>query len=235
MMHAKRVFGHTLPAGLVAAVLRKTHAPLLNEGWFVAGVVVGGMMAVATFVLYGAPFFPDMPHSNPAAVRAVLVASLLVGLAAGLAGLAGRRQLRGPSPDVHRAAMWQRLMAAALLFLLGASGLWHAWLFSPWTRVLGVAAFGAALGLGFLLLPATLAFSSGYTRRLARAGRVLDRVFLLGVGLLGALTALPPIARAEPGAFFLALTQLLGLLTLPWVATMLAEARIHGRPEVIDE
>ncbi len=45
----------------------------------------------------------------------------------------------------------------------------------------------------------------------------------------GLLTAAPPIARAEPGAFFLLLSQVLGLIALPWVAPMLAAARIHSR------
>ena len=46
--------------------------------------------------------------------------------------------------------------AAALLLLLGLSGLWHAWLFGPLTRVLGLVTFSLALGLGFRSLPALL-------------------------------------------------------------------------------
>lgn len=79
-----RIFGHTLPADLVAAVADDMQTPLLNEGWFVAGVVWGGAVAALTFVLFGVPFFAGMPHSDPAAVRTVLWGALLVGAAAGL-------------------------------------------------------------------------------------------------------------------------------------------------------
>lgn len=230
-----RIFGHTLPADLVAAVADDMQTPLLNEGWFVASVVWGGAAAALTFVLFGAPFFAGMPHSDPAAVRTVLWIALLVGAAAGLGGLAVHRQLRrsqGQAPAAalatrHRAVAGQRLLVAGLLLLFGAAGLWHAWFFAPSTRVLGLLTFVLALGLGLRALPALLAFAAGQNRRLTRAARALDRLLLLGIGLLGALIALPPIANAEPGAFFLALTQLLGLLALPWVAPMLAAARIH--------
>lgn len=230
-----RIFGHTLPADLVAAVADDMQTPLLNEGWFVAGVVLGGSAAALTFVLFGVPFFSDMPHSDTAAVRTVLWIALLVGAAAGLGGLAVHRQLRrsqGQAPAAalatrHRAVAGQRLLVAGLLLLFGAAGLWHAWFFAPLTRVLGVLAVALALGLGLRVLPALLAFAAGKSRRLTRAARALDRLLLLGIGLLGALIALPPIANAEPGAFMLALTQILSLLGLPWVAAMLAAARIH--------
>lgn len=222
-----RIFGHALPADLVAAVARDTQVPLLDEGWFVAGVVWGGAVAALTFVLFGAPFFSGMPHGDPAAVRTVLWSALLVGAVAGLGGLAVSRRLRRPMPQRQRAVAWHRRLVAALLLLMGLSGLWHAWFFAPSTRVLGLLTFVLALGLGLRALPSLLAFATGHNRRLARAARGLDRLLLLGIGLLGALIALPPIANAEPGAFFLALTQLLGLLALPWVAPMLAAARIH--------
>lgn len=119
-------------------------------------------------------------------------------------------------------------MTAGLLWLLGLSGLWHAWLFAPLTRVLGVVTFSLALGLGFIALPRMLALLGGQSTAFTRAVRRLDRALVLGIGLVAALIVVPPIANAESGAFFLALTQVLGLLTLPWVATMLAAARIHS-------
>lgn len=222
-----RLFGHTLPAELIDAVAGSMQAPMLGEGWFVAGVVSGGVVAVLTYVLFGSVFFSGMAHSNPAAARAVLGGALLLGACYGLGGLVGSRWLRGPNPQPHRAVAVQRWLAAALLLLLGLSGLWHAWLFGPLTRVLGLVTFSLALGLGFRSLPALLAFAVGHKERQARAARSLYKLFLLATGLLSALVALPPIVGAEPGAFFLALTQLLGLLTLPWVAPMLAAARIH--------
>ncbi|QLQ06639.1 MAG: hypothetical protein HZY76_11715 [Anaerolineae bacterium] len=174
-----RIFGHTLPADLVAAVADDMQTPLLNEGWFVASVVWGGAAAALTFVLFGAPFFAGMPHSDPAAVRTVLWIALLVGAAAGLGGLAVHRQLRrsqGQAPAAalatrHRAVAGQRLLVAGLLLLFGAAGLWHAWFFAPSTRVLGLLTFVLALGLGLRALPALLAFAAGQNRRLTRRPR----------------------------------------------------------------
>jgi hypothetical protein len=57
---------------------------------------------------------------------------------------------------------------------------------------------------------------------------MLDRALLLGIGLVAALIAVPPVANAQPGAVFLGLTQALSLLALPWVAAMMAAARIHS-------
>lgn len=224
-----RIFGHSLPASLVDAVGRNTHVPLLEEGWFVASVVWGGAMAALTFLLFGTVFLPGAAHSDPTAARAVLSVALLVGVASGLAGLAVWRWLRGPTPQRRRAVVWHRRMVAALLLLLGLSGLWHAWLFAPLTGLLGLLIFAAALGLGFLILPAQLARLSGQSTKFQRVARRLDRVLLLGIALLGILVVLPPVVNAQPGVFFLVLTQALSLLALPWVAAMLAEARIHAR------
>ncbi len=232
---SQRVFGHSLPADLTEAVARNTHVPLLGEGWFVAVFVWGGSVAAVTFVFFGSVFFSGMPHANPAAVGMALMASLLVGLLSGLAGLVVDRRLRrsrmpgGPASELHRAVALQRRLAAGLLMLLGLAGLWHAWLFSPATRILGSLSFAMALSLGFVALPSLLALTTGQSRRFGRAARTLDRLLLLGIGLVGALIAVPPVARAEPGAFFLLLTQALGLLVLPWVASLLAAARIHSR------
>lgn len=239
---SQRIFGHSLPADLVDAVVRNTHVPLLGEGWFVAGVVWGGSLAAVTFVLFGSVFFPDMPHSDPAAVGTVLRVSLFIGLVGGLAGLVVLRRLRrgqeqtprGPSPELYRAVALHRRLAAGLMILLGLSGLWHAWLFSPMTRVLGSLVFVMALSLGFVALPAALALIVGRSQRVARTARVLDRILLLAIGLTGVLITAPPVARAEPGAFFLLLTQVLGLLALPWVAPLLAVARIHSRAARLD-
>lgn len=233
----QRVFGHSLPADLTEAVARNTHVPLLGEGWFVAVFVWGGSVAAVTFVFFGSVFFSGMPHANPAAVGMALTASLLVGLISGLAGLVVDRRLRrsrqpapGGSPAaLHRAVALHRRLAAGLLMLLGLAGLWHAWLFSPVSRALGSLAFVMALSLGFVALPSLLALLTGQSQRFGRAARTLDRLLLLGIGLVGALIAVPPVARAEPGAFFLLLTQALGLLALPWVASLLAAARIHSR------
>lgn len=231
-----RIFGHALPADLTNAVARNTHVPLLGEGWFVAGVVWGGTVAALTFVLFGSAFFTGAPHSDPAAARMVLGAALLLGLISGLAGLGVYRTYRrsqqrtpaGPSPDLHRAVALHRRMVAGLLLLLGLSGLWHAWLFAPLTRALGVLAFGLALGLGFLALPSALALFTGQSKAFTRAARRIDRMLWLGIGLVAALIAVPPIATAQSGAFFLGLTQALSLLALPWVAAMLAAGRIHS-------
>ncbi len=230
-----RIFGHSLPAELVEAVARDTRAPLLDEGWFVAVVVWGGSVAVVAFVLFGSVFFSGMPHSNPAAVGAVLMAALLLGAVAGVGGLLVHRQLRrsrqqAPAAALasrHRAVAVQRLLVAGLLLLFGAAGLWHAWFFAPLTGVLGLLTFGLTLGLGFSALPTMLALLAGQSRRVTHAARTLDRLLLLGIGLLSALVILPPIANAQPGVFFLVLTQILSLLGLPWVAAMLATARIH--------
>jgi hypothetical protein len=231
-----RVFGHYLPADLTEAVARDTRVPLLGENWFVAGVVWGVTIAVLTFVLFGSVFFAGAPQSDPAAARVVLIVSVLVGLISGFAGLGVHRRLRSNqqhtprnlSPELHRAVALHRLMAAGLLLLLGLSGLWHAWLFAPLTRALGVLAFGSALGLGFLALPAALALFTGQSRGFTHAARMLDRALLLGIGLVAALIAVPPVANAQPGAVFLGLTQALSLLALPWVAAMMAAARIHS-------
>lgn len=230
-----RIFGHNLPAELVAAVARDTHAPLLDEGWFVAGVVWGGAAAAVTFVLFGSVFFAGMPHSNPTAVRAVLTVALLLGAVAGLGGLRGHgwlRRSRQEAPEEalalrHRAVAMQRRLVAGLLLLFGAAGLWHAWFFAPLTCLLGLLTFGLTLCLGFSALPTMLALLAGQSRRATRAARTLDRLLLLGIGLLSALILLPPIANAQPGVFFLILAQVLSLLGLPWVAAMLASARIH--------
>lgn len=231
------VFGHRLPQSLIQAVVAGVHIPLLSEGWFVASVVWGGSVAAVSFVLFGSVFFAGMPQASPSATRVVLACSLAMGLANGLAGLrvygAYRRSQQqtpaGPSPALHRAVALHRRLAAGLLALLGLAGLWHAWLFSPATRALGSLAFVMALSLGFVALPAALALLTGQSRRLGRAARTLDRVLLLGIGLAGVLIVAPPVARAEPGAFFLLLTQALGLLALPWVAPLLAVARVHSR------
>ena len=231
----RRIFGHALPADLIAAVARNTHVPLLGEGWFVAVFVWGGAVAAFMFVFFGSVFFSGMPHSDPTAVRVVLVASLLVGLISGLAGLVVYRRLRhsrtpgGTEADLHRAVALHRRLVAGLLLLLGLAGLWHAWLFSPTTRALGSLAFIMALALGFVALPSLLALASGQSRRFGRVARVPDRLLLLGIGLTGLLVAAPPVARAEPGAFFLLLSQVMGLIALPWVGSMLAAARIHSR------
>lgn len=233
----RSVFGHRLPQSLTKAVVADVHIPLLSEGWFVAGVVWGGSVAAVSFVLFGSVFFAGMPQASPAATRVVLAASLAIGLASGLAGLHVNRTYHrsrlhtplGPSPDLHRAVALHRRLAAGLLALLGLAGLWHAWLFSPATRALGALAFAMAVSLGFVALPAALALLTGQSRRLGRAARTLDRVLLLGIGLTGVLIVAPPVARAEPGAFFLLLTQALGLLALPWVAPLLAVAQVHSR------
>lgn len=86
-----------------------------------------------------------------------------------------------------------------------------------------------ALALGFVALPSLLALAAGQSRRFGRIAQTLDRLLLLAIGLTGLLVAAPPIARAEPGAFFLLLSQVLGLIALPWVGSMLAAARIHSR------
>jgi hypothetical protein len=234
---SQRIFGHSLPADLTDAVGRNTHVPLLGEGWFVAVFVWGGSVAAITFVLFGSVFFAGMPHADPAAVGRALTASLFVGLISGLAGLVVDRRLRrsrqpapaGSPAELHRAVALHRRLAAGLLALLGLAGLWHAWLFSPATAALGSLAFVMALSLGFVALPSLLALLTGQPQRFGRAARALDRLLLLGIGLTGLLIAVPPVARAEPGAFFLLLTQALGLLVLPWVAPLLAAARIHSR------
>ena len=232
---SQRIFGHSLPADLTEAVGRNTHVPLLGEGWFVAGVVWGGSLAAFIFVFFGSVFFSGMPHANPAAARLTLWLSLFIGLIGGVAGLVVYRRLRryrspgGTEADLHRAVALHRRLVAGLLLLLGLAGLWHAWLFSPLTRILGSLSFIMALALGFVALPSLLALAAGQSRRFGRAAQTLDRLLLLGIGLTGLLVAAPPIARAEPGAFFLLLSQVLGLIALPWVAPMLAAARIHSR------
>ena len=231
----QRIFGHSLPADLTEVVGRNTHVPLLGEGWFVAGVVWGGAVAAFTFVFFGSVFFSGMPHANPAAARLTLWLSLLIGLIGGVAGLVVYRRLRryrspgGTEADLHRAVALHRRLVAGLLLLLGLAGLWHAWLFSPVTLILGSLSFIMALALGFVALPSLLALAAGQSRRFGRAAQTLDRLLLLAIGLTGLLTAAPPIARAEPGAFFLLLSQVLGLIALPWVGSMLAAARIHSR------
>ncbi|HRN67706.1 MAG TPA: hypothetical protein PK205_11480 [Promineifilum sp.] len=232
---SQRIFGHSLPADLTEAVGRNTHVPLLGEGWFVAVFVWGGAVAAFTFVFFGSVFFSGMPHANPAAARLTLWLSLFIGLIGGVAGLVVYRRLRryrspgGTEADLHRAVALHRRLVAGLLLLLGLAGLWHAWLFSPVTRILGSLSFIMALALGFVALPSLLALAAGQSRRFGRAAQTLDRLLLLGIGLTGLLVAAPPIARAEPGAFFLLLTQVLGLIALPWVGSMLAAARIHSR------
>ena len=237
---SQRIFGHSLPADLTEAVARNTHVPLLGEGWFVAGVVWGGSLAAVIFVFFGSVFFSGMAHANPAAARLTLWLSLFIGLIGGLAGLVVYRRLRryrspgGTEADLHRAVALHRRLVAGLLTLLGLAGLWHAWLwhawlFSPLTLLLGSLSFIMALGLGFVALPSMLALIVGRSPRHARAARALERILMLGIGLTGLLVAAPPIARAEPGAFYLLLSQVLGLITLPWVAPMLAAARIHSR------
>jgi len=232
-----RVFCHSLPANLTDAVVRNTHAPLLDEGWFVASFVWGSSVAAVTFVFFGSVFFTGMPHHDPAAIRLVLVVSLFIGLISSIAGLNVNRRLRrhrqqkqsSPSPELHRAVAFHRRLAAALLVLLGIAGLWHAWLFSPLTRILGILAFVMALSLGLITLPTMLRLLTGQSQSFARAALTLERILLLGIGLLGVLIVAPPVARAEPGAFFLFLTQALSLLVLPWVAPLLAVAQIHSR------
>lgn len=232
---SQRVFGHALPADLTEAVARQTTVPLLGEGRFVAGVVWGGSLAAVIFVFFGSVFFSGMPHANPAAARLTLWLSLFIGLIGGVAGLVVYRRLRryrspgGTEADLHRAVALHRRLVAGLLALLGLAGLWHAWLFSPLTLLLGSLSFIMALGLGFVALPSMLAYTTGQSQRHARAARALERLLLLGIGLTGLLVAAPPIARAEPGAFFLLLSQVLGLIALPWVGSMLAAARIHSR------
>lgn len=232
---SQRVFGHSLPVDLTEAVAHNTTVPLLGEGRFVAGVVWGGSLAAVIFVFFGSVFFSGMPHANPAAARLTLWLSLFIGLIGGVAGLVVYRRLHryrspgGTEADLHRAVALHRRLVAGLLLLLGLAGLWHAWLFSPLTRILGVLAFVMALALGFVALSSLLAFTTGQSRHSVRAARTLERLLLLGIGLTGLLVAAPPIARAEPGAFFLLLSQVLGLIALPWVAPMLAAARIHSR------
>ena len=232
---SQRIFGHALPAELTEAVARNTTVPLLGEGRFVAGVVWGGSLAAVTFVFFGAVFFSGMPHANPATTRLTLWLSLFTGLIGGVAGLVVYRRLRryrspgGTEADLHRAVALHRRLVAGLLLLLGLAGLWHAWLFSPVTLLLGSLSFIMALALGFVALPSMLALVVGRSQRHARAARTLERLLLLGIGLTGLLVAAPPIARAEPGAFFLLLSQVMGLISLPWVAPMLAVARIHSR------
>jgi len=232
---SQRIFGHSLPADLTEAVARNTFVPLLGEGWFVAGVVWGGSLAVVIFVFFGSVFFSGMAHANPAAARLTLWLSLFIGLIGGVAGLVVYRRLRryrspgGAEVDLHRAVALHRRLVAGLLALLGLAGLWHAWLFSPLTLLLGSLSFIMALGLGFVALPSMLALIVGRSQRHARAAQMLERLLMLGIGLTGLLVAAPPIARAEPGAFFLLLSQVMGLIALPWVGPMLAAARIHSR------
>ena len=231
---SRRIFGHNLPADLIDAILQVTHIPLLSEGWFVAGIVWGFSVTAVTFVFFGSVFFSGMAHANPAAVRTTLNISILIGLIYGVAGLAVNRLYnlsrkkspRGPSPELHRAVAWHRLISADLLLLLGLAGLWHAWLFSPLTRALGVLTFTLAVALGIIALPAALMLITGKFKRVLR---ILDRILLLGIGLTSALISIPAVVRAEPGAFFLLISQVLVLLALPWVAPMLAVARIHFR------
>ena len=128
---SRRIFGHNLPADLIDAILRITHIPLLSEGWFVAGIVWGFSVAAVTFVFFVSVFFSGMAHANPAAVRTTLNISILIGLIYGVAGLAVNRLYnlsrkkspRGPSPELHRAVAWHRLISADLLLLLGLAAL----------------------------------------------------------------------------------------------------------------
>lgn len=232
---SQRIFGHALPADLTEAVARNTFVPLLGEGWFVAGVVWGGSLAAVVFVFFGSVFFSVMAHANPAAARLTLWLSLFIGLIGGVAGLVVYRRLRryrspgGTEADLHRAVALHRRLVAGLLTLLGLAGLWHAWLFSSLTLLLGSLSFIMASALGFVALPSMLALIVGRSPRHARAARALERILMLGIGLTGLLVAAPPIAQAEPGAFYLLLSQALGLIGLPWVAPMLAAARIHSR------
>lgn len=234
---SQRIFGHSLPDGLVKAIASDVHIPLLSESWFVASIVWGGTVAVLCFVLFGSAFLPGVRHANPDAVRAVLAASLLAGLASGLAGLAvflkQRRGVqqdpRGRSPELHRAVALHRVLVAGLLLLFGLAAIWQAAMLSAWIAGLSILAFLLELALGFVALPRMLALLGGQSKTFNRTARTLDRILLLSIGLVSIVVALPAVARSQPGAFFLVLTQALSLLAVPWVAPMLAWARIHLR------
>lgn len=231
------IWGHSLPDDLIEAIASDMHIPLLSESWFVASIVWGGSVAVLCFVLFASPFLPGARHANPDAVRLVLAGSLLAGLASGLAGLVvflkhrrGVQQGRhARSPDLQRAVALHKILVAGLLLLLGLAAVWQATMFSAWAAVLSILAFVLELTLGFVALPRLLALLGGQSRTFTATVRSLDRILLLGIGLVSVVIALPAVARSQPGAFFLVLTQVLSLLAAPWVAPMLASARINLR------
>jgi hypothetical protein len=191
---------------------------------------------VLCFVLFGSVFLPGARHASPIAVRLVLAGSLLVGLASGLAGLIvflkhRRGMQQGPhvrSPELHRAVALHRILVAALLLLFGLAAIWQATMLSAWTAGLSILAFVLELALGLVALPRMLALLAGQSRTFTATARSLDRILLLSIGLVSVVVALPAVTRSQPGAFFLVLTQALSLLTLPWVAAMLAAARLHS-------
>ena len=235
-----RVMGQELPADLARAIQADVSLPLLGEGPLVAGPVFGAALAVVGFVFFGAVFFPDMQRPSPAGLRVVLLCALVVGLWAALAGWRVSRGWRraaifletepaAAQKLLHRTVARGRLLVAMLLLALGLSAPWHAGHATPGLGLASLLAWGAALTLGALKLPTQLGFMAGQRSKAAGAAAWLDRWLFVGIGLLGVIVSLPPVAQAAPGRFFILLTQVLNLMVTPWVIPLLAVAHLHDQ------
>ena len=227
----------TISASLKRAVANAApFVPLLGEGWIVAGLVFALVVGVVVFVFFGVVFFPGQPHADPGKVNAVLKIAALSALAAGLAGLRVhvwyRAAKRATADDerrrlFHLAVAGHRLAVAGLFLIFGLSALWIAWFVSPLAGVLAVTAFILALAVGVINAPNFLGLLVGRSARFTRTAGRLDRILRVALGFVVLLGVLRPLANLNTNAVFLVLTQILSALSLSWLPTMVAAARIN--------
>lgn len=236
------ILGHQLPDHLAQAVLQNVHVPLLSEGRLPV-IIWAGSMATITFVLFGSPFF-DESERYTSIIHFILAVSCVAAGSHGLIGLLVYRKATADRlAETHRAVAWHRFLVATLLATFGLAALWHSWLFSPAAAILGTAAFVMQIMLGIVALPVMLAILSGQSKGQSAnmPGCLLVMTAAVTIALIEVTVPgqewqrhayfIPIILveRTMSTAFLLTVTQLLSLLTLPWLVPIMATSRLHAQ------
>jgi hypothetical protein len=229
-----KVLGHAIPPALAERVTRDCTLGLLDEGWFIATAVVGGVWFGLGLGLVGTAFWP--PGQSLADGPAIQI-GLAFGLAGAVFGGWWHRRFRemGRLPPgrreaaLHELVGLHRLHAAALLLFIGLAALVQAWQQAAW---LGLASGGlliAELACGYRLVPAMLRWAAGEPRGALRAARLVDRFALLALPVAGLALTLPVLDGAEPAAALTLVCHVAAALAVPWSVGLLAVATLHLR------